>query len=212
MADPYPDLLARLDPAGFLLPPVGRRLCLLTGQSSFTTSALPDDKRAFLTMVAPAGAEVTMTGFPWHAAVSDERAPPGLLAASLRNASQWLWARRHEGFRAALSAILGLALARTEERLLLVTGSCGVDLLAQALSRLPSHGPELWVASLGPVGRLPPDRRIARSLIIQGRGDSWSRLLWRGRVHRRPDCGHLDYYRNRETIAATAAFFGGASP
>ena len=209
MADSYPDRLVALDPAGFLLPPARQRLCLLTGQSSFATSALPADKRAFLTAVAPSGTEGTMAGFPWHAAFLDEEAVPGLLPASLRNARQWLWARRHDGFGAALSGILALALMRTSERLLVVTGSCGIDLLAQALSRPPPGGPELWVAGLGPVGRCPQERRIARMRIIQGQRDSWSRVLWRGRVHDRPDCGHLDYYRNGDAMAATASFLAG---
>lgn len=212
MAERYPERLAGLDPAGFLLPPARRRLCLLTGQSSFTSSALPADKLRFLNAVAPADVLVTPAGFPWHAALTGAVAVPGLLPACLRNARQWRWARRHEGFRGALSAILELALKRTEDRLLVVTGSCGVELLAQALSRLPTGGPALWAAVLGPAGRVPSARHVARLLVIQGRRDVWSRMLWQGPVHRQPDCGHLEYYRDDDTIAAASAFFAGAAP
>ncbi|MGO4712090.1 hypothetical protein [Bradyrhizobium sp. 2TAF24] len=211
MADSYAQRLARLDPAGFLLPPAARRLCLLTGQSDFTTSALPADKRAFLDAVAPADVVMTPVGFPWHA---DFAAPAAgavpIALASLRNARQWLWARGHPVYRAGLAASVGTLLARTGRRLFLVTGSCGIDLLADALAHLPAQGPEIWAAVVGPAGRLPPAGRLAGMLVVQGRGDIWSRALWRGAVDVRPRCGHLDYYTDDATRAAIAAFFAGA--
>jgi|GEM_PF-1803702 len=204
----YPQRLAELDPEGFLLPQAKTRICLLTGQSSFTSSALPADKLTFLSAVTSAEAVLTPTGFPWHDSLSKQQSrAPGLFGASLRNVQQVIWVRYNKDFRNALSAIVGTLLERTEERLLLVTGSCGVDLLSHALSLLPTGGPQIWALILGPTGRLPADGRITRSLVIQGHRDIWSRLLWRGPVHVRPDCGHLDYYRNCDVITAASAFF-----
>lgn len=208
MADAYPRRLATLDPAGFLLPRVAERLCLLTGQSDFATSALASDKLAFLTAVAPAGATITPVGFPWHmdfAAPAEGAVPIAL--ASLRNARQWIWARRDTVYRDAVANVVGTLLARTEQRLLLVTGSCGVDLLADALARLPAGGPQIRAAIVGPAGRRPCEGRLAATLVVQGRRDGWSRALWRGAVDVRPDCGHLQYYMNGATRAAIAAFF-----
>lgn len=212
MAKFCPRYLAELNPAGFLLPPVKQRLCLLTGQSNFATSDLPLDKKSFLQAVAPSDVHITMVGFPWHADFTQPViSAPSLLAASARNARQWIWKRSNACFRHALSSIIGTALQRTEERLLLIAGSCGADFLAHALCDMPANGPEIWVVMLGPAGGIPTARYIARQKVIQGHQDCWSRMLWKGTVHMRPACGHLDYYTNQETIAATSAFFAGES-
>lgn len=210
MVDAYRRHLAELPEDGFLLPLTDRRLCLLTGQSCFRSSLLPPDKRAFLTAVAPDGVEIVQTGFPWHQQFAVPAPPPPLLAASLRNARQWLWARHDAAYLAALGAILGRLLDRTREKLFLVTGSCGIDLLAAALPHLPP-GPEIHVAALGPAGRAPPIAPLSGLLVLQGRRDGWSRCLWRSPVHAHPDCGHLDYYWNPDAIAMTRAFLGDAS-
>ncbi|ASG25051.1 hypothetical protein [Nitrospirillum viridazoti] len=205
MVDAYRRHLAGLPEEGFLLPRVARRLCLLTGQSCFRSSLLPADKHDFLAAVASAGVEVVQAGFPWHRQFTVPAPPPPLVVASLRNAQQWLWARSDAAYQAALAAVIGMLLDRTHERLFLVTGSCGIDLLATVLPRLPL-GPEIHVAALGPAGRSPPVDRLSGLLVLQGRRDGWSRHLWRGVVHANPDCGHLDYYRNRDAMAMTRAF------
>lgn len=210
MSDDYRRQLANLPAAGFLLPPVPRRLCLLTGQSCFRSSLLPPDKQAFLAAVAPDGVEIVPTGFPWHRRFAVPAPPPPLLTASMRNALQWLWARRDAAYLAALTVILGQLLAPTRDKLLLITGSCGIDLLAAVLPRLPL-GPDIHVVALGPAGRLPSLDRLARLRVLQGRQDGWSRLLWRGPVHDHPDCGHLEYYQNAQAIALTRAFLAEAN-
>lgn len=214
MAEPYRTRLAGLDPSRYRLPVVSRRLCLLTGQSDFSTSALGGEKLAFLEAVAPAGAEITRLGFPWH---EDFAAPPAgpvpIALASLRNARQWIWARRDEAFLAVLTSTMGRLLERTERDLFLVTGSCGIDLLAAALARLaPSEGPAIHLAALGPAGRMPPARRLARRLVLQGSGDGWSRLLWRGPVDLEPACVHLGYWSDPAVRAAVAGFFAEPKP
>lgn len=208
MAEPWRTRLARLDPAGHLLPPEDRRLVLLTGQSDFATSALPPDKIGFLEAVAPPGTPILPAGFPWHTDFAESSAGPvPLLAASLANARQWIWARRDPAFVASLAAVVGRLLAATRRDLFLVTGSCGVDLLAAATTRLPPGGPAVHLAALGPAGRMPAPERVARRLVLQGRRDGWSRLLWRGPVDGRPPCGHLDYWADPEARASVARFF-----
>jgi len=205
MPTEYRHRLVTLTGADFLLPPVARRLCLLTGQSCFRSSLLPPDKRDFLAAIAPRGVEIVPTGFPWHRQFAIPAPAPSLLSASLRNARQWIWARRDARYRAALTAILGRLLAQTREQLLLVTGSCGIDLLAAVLPDLPP-GPPIYLVALGPAGRVPVADRLADWVVLQGRRDGWSRLLWRGPVQGRPDCGHLDYYCNADSIARVRAF------
>lgn len=205
MVDAYPRRLADLPEEGFLLPPAARRLCLLTGQSRFRSSLLSPEQRDFLAAVAPDGLEVPISGFPWHERFATPAPPPSLFLAALRNGRQWMWARHDAVYLDALTTILGRLLARTRERLFLVTGSCGIDLLAAVLPVLPP-GPEIHVVALGPVGRSPRSDALAGQLAVQGRRDGWSRHLWRGPVHARPDCGHLGYHRDASVIAATRAF------
>lgn len=210
MVDAYRRRLAGLPDDGFLLPVAPRRLCLLTGQSCLRSSLLPPDKRDFLAAVAPDGVEITQTGFPWHRQFAIPAPPPPLLLASLRNAQQWVWARHDATYLAALSAILGRLLDRTHEKLFLVTGSCGIDLLSAVLPKLP-RGPEIHVAALGPAGRSPRTDLLSSLLVMQGRRDGWSRHLWHGVVHAHPDCGHLDYYQSSDAIAMTRSFLARAS-
>ncbi len=205
MAEPYRLRLAGLSEDGFLLPVASRRLCLLTGQSCLRSSLLPPDKLDFLAAVAPDGVEITRTGFPWHQQFAVPAPSPSLTRASLRNARQWVWARCDTVYLAALTAILGVLLDRTREKLFLVTGSCGIDLLSAILPDLPP-GPEIHVVALGPAGRSPRLDLLSSLLVMQGSRDGWSRYLWRGVVHFRPDCGHLDYYQNAEAIAMTRSF------
>lgn len=210
MAEPYRRRLAELPEDGFLLPVASRRLCLLTGQSCLRSSLLPPDKLDFLAAVAPDGVEITRTGFPWHQQFAVPAPSPSLLRASLRNTRQWVWARCDAVYLAALTAILGILLDRTREKLFLVTGSCGIDLLTAVLPDLPRRS-EIHVVALGPAGRSPRIDLLSSLLVIQGIRDGWSRHLWRGVVHTQPYCAHLDYYRNTEAIAMTRSFLAQAS-
>ncbi|MEJ1935346.1 hypothetical protein WDZ92_34555, partial [Nostoc sp. NIES-2111] len=49
-------------------------------------------------------------------------------------------------------------------------------------------------------GRLPAPLRRPAVPAIQGHRDSYNRALYRGPVHHRVPCGHLDYSRCPETL------------
>lgn len=179
--------LDRLEGASETLPFVDRRVALLTGQSSFVSSALSPAQISFLRAVAPAGASVLEMGFPFDSSFLGEGfRETGMAGASLRNARQVGWALRSERFRGIVRARLGM-LAGAAARTVLITGSCGLQLA------------NIWwpgkVIALGPacLGEL----RV-RAYVVRGRRDGWSRLFYRGRVDRECGCGHLDYWESEE--------------
>lgn len=193
--------LDRPDPAGCLVRPAPRRVALLTGQSAPRNTALSPEQVAFLARVAPAGFATLAHGFPFHAAC--ERAPyrrPSLALASLNNARQFIAATRDAHFRAVLEARIGELLRQTSERLVVVTGSCGLELLNAAWTGLPASTASVQVVAVGPacLGRLSiPAGRLTT---VRGARDGWSRLLYRGPVDHEVGCGHLDYWTSPDVI------------
>ncbi len=190
--------LAALPPAGCLLTPASSRVLLLTGQSSFRSSVLRPEQFAFLSAVAPPGAVPLDAGFPFHADfLSPSPNSPGLLAASWRNALQVFWSMRDTTFTAHVAVRLQQA-AATSRRLILITGSCGLQLANAAWPalRLPPRL-QIDVVALGPASFGPLH---VPATVLQGRRDEWSRLFYSGPVHYRPPCGHLDYWRCPDTI------------
>jgi hypothetical protein len=184
------EYLERLDGAAALAP-AAERIALLTGQSSFVSSALSPGQLAFLETVAPAGCSIVRTGLPFDSAVEEFR-EVGMVGASWRNTRQVYWSICSAAFRTAVARRLQALMDATSRRLILITGSCGLQLANSAwpLLRVP---PDLRVevAALGPVcfGALRVPVRV-----IQGRRDGWSRLFYRGKVDGLCECGHLDYW------------------
>ena len=187
--------LERVAAADERLPVVETRVALLTGQSSLVSSALSPDQISFLHAVAPEGASVLEMGFPFDSAFQGAgfREMP-VLPASWRNARQVWWALRSERFRGAVRRRLEALLASTSRRLILITGSCGLQLANVGWPPAPVHL-RVDVVALGPAcfGAL----RVP-AVVVQGRADGWSKLLYRGRVDVRCECGHLAYWGSAE--------------
>lgn len=191
----YRTRLAALDESLSLIKPAPSRLILLTGQSSFRSSRLSPAQVDFLNSVAPPGVEPLPNGFPYHANFDSAAPPPGLLAASIRNAQQLCWSLFSPAYRRSVARVLQTVFRNTGESLYIVTGSCGLQILASAWSMLiVPNSLRLRVVALGPAllraGALPADRIQA----LQGRRDLWSRLLYRGRLEARCHSGHMDYW------------------
>jgi hypothetical protein len=189
--------LQRLNSAG-ALSPVAERIALLTGQSSFVSSALSPNQLSFLEAVAPEGCSILRTGLPFDSALGEFR-EIGMVGASWRNARQVYWSICSPAFRKTVARRLQALLDSTSRRLILITGSCGLQLANSAwpLLRVP---PDLQVdvTALGPAcfGALQMPVTV-----VQGRRDGWSRLFYRGRVDHHCECGHLDYW-DSETVRA----------
>ena len=179
--------LDRMEGASETLPFVETRVALLTGQSSFVSSALSPAQISFLRAVAPAGASVLEMGFPFDSSFFGEGfREAGMAGASWRNAPQVGWALGSERFRGIVRARLEM-LSRAAARTILITGSCGLQ-----LANLGWPGE---VVALGPAcfGEL----RV-RACVVRGRRDGWSRLFYRGPVDLECGCGHLEYWDSTE--------------
>lgn len=185
----------------------------LTGQSSYRHSQLSPGQLDLLDAVAAEGFAAVRGGFPFNAgALGVPYHPEPLAAASARNAAQYLAARLDRRFRSELARHLQPLFDRTSRRLVLLCGSCGLELLAAAQPqlRVPAELQVLSVA-LGPVGRRLPiaDPRI-RLHVIQGTGDWISRLGCRRRPDLRVRAGHMNYpYQpevRAEVVRVSAAF------
>jgi len=168
----------------------------LTGQSSYRHSQLSPGQLDLLDAVGAAGYTVVRCGFPFNAAALNEpyHAEP-LRAASTRNAAQYLAARLDRRFQAELSRHLQPLFDRTSQRLVLLCGSCGLELLGAALPRirLPS-GLRVLAIALGPVGpRLPAGQDRVQVHMIQGTSDWISKIGCRQVPDLRVRCGHMSY-------------------
>ncbi len=193
--------MSKADPSLGRVRPAARRVALLTGQSDPRNTVLSPTQLAFLARVTPAGYDAFAHAFPFHA--STECAPyrrPHIVAASLHNARQFAAAALDARFRALLEARLGALVGATSERLVLVTGSCGLQLLNAAWPSLEAGESRVRAVALGPacLGTLTMPSSCLTA--IRGRRDGWSRLLYRGAIDHEVDGGHLDYWTSTEVI------------
>jgi hypothetical protein len=185
--------------------PVHSRIALLTGQSSFRASRLSPAQADFLRAVAPPHAEPLLAAFPYHPDFDRAAPPPGLPAASVRNGLQFLWCLTSPAFRRGVARALQPVFVRTRDRLYLITGSCGLQLLAAAWPELPIPGGlRITTVAIGPA--LLRCFRLDPSLVsaVQGRSDLWSRLLYRGPIAARCHAGHLEHWQSAETRSTVA--------
>lgn len=192
----YLDFLEQLDPQRSLLTPRENRALLWTGQSSWHHAGLfPDQSNLLKTLFQD---DALNTGFPFHQDCTQHHPSP-LWRASLRNIRQSLWCLHHPRYQRLLSQVLAAALQQTSQRLTLLTFSCGLEMLNAAFTHLtaPAHL-ELRIFALGPT--CLADLRLPAFTAIQGQRDVYSRALYRGPVHYRVPCGHLEYSRCPETL------------
>ena len=176
--------------------PCEHRLLLLTGQSNLRSSPLSTAQTDFLSSLAALPIEVVPTGFPFDGATVPHR-PASLLGASFQNARQYLWARHEPAYGRSVAQVLQPAFDSASRGILLVTGSCGLQILEAAWPHLQAS-PKLRIEilALGPVGRAPQFGE-AGFTTVQGSADLWSRMLYRAPIAHKTSCGHLDYWHDR---------------
>lgn len=181
------------------------QIALLTGQSAPGSCALSPVQAQFLARLQAAGGGAWRAiglNFPYDSATPPHRTP-SLLTASLANASQYLGSR-HPAFAARHRPAM-LRLIAQAPRTVWLTGSCGLELLANLA--LPAEAlARCRVLAYGPAARRVPD---IRTELVIGRRDWVSALLFRPppglRVHRL-DCDHLNYLPHPDMAAITLDF------
>lgn len=172
-------------------PPAKRRVVFVSGLSDPSSCALTESQRRFL-RDAPIEEEAKIyANFPfWR---SDEaRSLPPLWLAGWRNYRQYRLARGAE-YRAAAEPHWR-ALRDATESLIIVTLSCGLELVNEA-ARVDNQE-EIRIVALGPVARrCPTNCRVA-----QGSRD-WISRRWFPRPDVTfPGVGHMDYLASRSVI------------
>jgi hypothetical protein len=180
----------------------------LTGQSSYRHSQLSPHQMAVLDEVAGLGYEVVRAGFPYNRqALAHPYAPEPLIRASLRNLSQFQAALARPAFSAEIARHLQPLIGAASRRLLLLCGSCGLQLFAAALPRLSlPPGLRVGLVAVGPVCLTPAavfrDHPGLDLFVVQGSRDWLSRLASRTGADARPPVDHLGYTRHPEARRA----------
>jgi hypothetical protein len=180
------------------------RIALITGQMWLDASPLSADQRAFLAAAAAPGMEMVSNGFPFDPYDTAPFRPRPLLAASLANARQYIWARTDWRYAGLAASVLQRLLGSTRRVLVLVAGSCGLAITAAAspFLRIPP-GLTVRLLAFGPAG-LPP--RGLEITSVCGTRDLWSRAFYRGPREPPISCGHLEYWKSCEARAIAASF------
>jgi hypothetical protein len=207
VVDPATRWLDRHAGAPCVAGPAPARVAWLTGQSDWRRSHLSPAQLAVLDALAEDGWMPLRLGFPWTApaAAGEYRRAP-LPAASLRNAVQHLAARPGSRFARQVAGHLQPLLDRTSDRLLLLCGSTGAQMLGAAAPLLAvPPGLRVQVVALGPVGRLPRTGGAWEVRVVRGDRDLISRWGHRGAPDVLVPGGHLDAATGPAAVAAVRA-------
>ena len=187
--------LRHYDPANSLARPNSHAVAWLTGQSDYGSACLSPAQAAVLRAIGAPGWVGLAANFPYNqAAVSADYQPAPLLPASVRNGAQFIAALSSTAFRRACARHLQPLLDATTSRLVLLCGSCGLQLFYAALPwlRVPA-GLQIQLVGLGPVCLRHYAHPQVAVAVVQGRHDWLSRSLCRLPCHYRVPGGHLDY-------------------
>lgn len=187
--------LRHYDPAHSLARPAPQVVAWLTGQSAYGSVHLSPAQAALLQAVSSPTWVGLAANFPYNrVALKAGYLPAPLLAASVRNGAQFVAALGSPAFGRACARHLQPLLDATTSRLVLLCGSCGLQLFYAALPglRVPA-GLQIQLVGLGPVCLRPQAHPQVAVTVVQGRRDWLSRCLCRLPGHYRVPGGHLDY-------------------
>ena len=172
------------------------RIAFVSGLSDPGTCALSPAQHDFLDALQASQSEILRLNFPYVSeAASAERSAPALLLASWRNAVQYRLARTARFRKAATRHFESLL--KSTQRLLLVTLSCGLEIVRCAMPAIPTAA-SVTIVALGPVARRLPS---AECYTVQGTRDYLSRAFFPSPSHAITGLGHLGYMQSGEVRA-----------
>ena len=172
-----------------------RKVAFVSGLSDPTTCALSAVQRRFLEQLAAPASEKLWLNFPYLHDASQLRRAPGLWRASCQNASQFLAAscvRYRDAARRHFAE-----LAKSAEHLILITLSCGLEIVNRGLTGA-LRDTRVEIIALGPVAWSRPD---LPHRLVQGTRDHLSRAFFRRVDCRVAGAGHMDYMVRSDVLA-----------
>ncbi len=176
-----------------LLPYTPIKVAFLTGLSDPMSCQLSRDYQHFLRQLDCPEAWKVYLNFPYIPS-QDSIDHVWIVTASLANMRQFLRARSPHYRQCAQRHLLNLL--TSTDQVLLVVGSCGLEILNQAWTAAISRQ-RLTIVALGPVACRRPQ---ASGLLVQGSRDLISRCFFHDVDVRLPDVGHMDYVRDRRVL------------
>jgi hypothetical protein len=172
----------------------------LIGQSDPSSNALTPVQRGFFAACGLAEGEVLKWNFPYDPSREVHR-QISLWRASWNNSRQYLASRKPAFPESCRQPVLDRF--ASVPRVVLVAGSCGLELLVNL--QLPAEFlAKTWVFALGPVSRSIPD--CARIVMIQGRSDYISKA-WHRHADHQVGCGHMGYLTCPEVVRLFTQFY-----
>lgn len=166
------------------------KIAFLTGLSNPKCCALSKVQKQFMTRLELSENYKLYLNFPYIPSQGEENEP--LWKASLHNAQQFL---NSNSYQKLIRAHL-IHLANTAERLIFITGSCGLEILNTGLSDGVTKK-LLHVYALGPVARQKPNYPCT---LIQGSSDHISKLFFRKVAVQPNDVNHMNYLESRSVF------------
>lgn len=168
------------------------KVVLLSGASNPRTCALSPTQRAFLAALEVPEEAKVYCNFPYIAGEAWTKTP--LWLASWRNYRQFRLALR-DPYRARARRHWR-ALADSTERLVVITLSCGIEIVNQSIDA-DDASRDIHVIALGPVARARP---TLPHTLVQGSRDAISHFYFK-----QPDVvidgiGHMDYLGNGQVV------------
>jgi hypothetical protein len=170
------------------------KIAFLTGLSNPQSCTLSKIQKQFMAALELPEIYKLYLNFPYIPSGGEEREPPW--KASLHNSLQFLTIT---SLRALIHTHL-VHLANTTEHLILITGSCGLEILNAGLNDEVTKK-ILHVYALGPVAQQNPDDSIQYPCtLIQGSSDLISKLFFRNVAIQPSDVNHMNYLESKEVF------------
>lgn len=165
----------------------------ITGHSVRGCTGLSEEQAAFQRRTNIPIEDWLLHNFP-YAETFPFPARFSILAASWNNVGHYLQSRRPAFAQAHREAVSGLF--NQHDKVLLLAGSCGLELLNN-LDLPPEIRQRVHVFAYGPVSRRLP--AVASCVVVQGTRDWLSRFYHFRADHRYP-CPHMGYLQSPETL------------
>jgi hypothetical protein len=179
-------------PANHPMTPV--KIALLTGLSNPCNCALSDVQRTFIASLRFPEAWKVYCNFPWTAPVAPATATP-LWRAGLHNGWQFLAASTPLYRR--IAKMHWDALLSSTEHLLIITGSCGLQIANCLLSGHPPCKTRIDILGFGPVAwRRPP----VKYRLVQNENDPISHCFFRKTEDILTGSGHMTYLEDQRFL------------